>query len=221
MKTKEEINLSDDVVITGQNVKGIGKKIALCAIKNARRYAFGSLDKIYSQLIHDLRSHPKVNQIYSDGYDVAQECICFLCQFIGKKLGKRCKMNQHGKYDNIRLTCYKVAYQYLRRHKRNLRREEDLECAKSIAVDGDCLKEPEDFTRVNILIKKLNLTKREKNILLFTMDSMTYDNIAECLKMDRSSIAKAKRKIRAKYFAFMESNSTKDILGLNRSFAQC
>src|SRR5574344_387654 len=113
-------------------------------------------------------------------------------------------MNQHGKYDNIRLTCYKVAYQYLRRHKRNLRREEDLECAKSIAVDGDCLKEPEDFTRVNILI---------------TMDSMTYDNIAECLKMDRSSIAKAKRKIRAKYFAFMESNSTKDILGLNRSFA--
>lgn len=37
----EKVDLGDNVVITKENVKTSGEKIALCATKNARRFAFG------------------------------------------------------------------------------------------------------------------------------------------------------------------------------------
>src|SRR5574344_1062449 len=75
-----------------------------------------------------------------------QEAICFLCSFIGHKLGEICVPNIHKKLDCIRLACYKHIYTYLRKERKVMEQEDIDNCI--IKVDKDCLQEPEDYIRV-------------------------------------------------------------------------
>ena len=43
---------------------------------------------------------------YSEAYDYAEEAVCFLCRFIGKKLSDLC-IGKFGKPLPIRLACYR------------------------------------------------------------------------------------------------------------------
>lgn len=189
----EKVDLSDNVVITKENVKTLGEKIALCATKNARRYAFGQIDNLYSKLQHDIF----YKNSFSDGYDIAQEAICFLCNYIGHKLGEVCVTNIHKKLDCIRLACYKHIYTYLRKERKVMEQEDIDTCI--IKVDSDCLQEPEDFIRVKKIIQKLNLTKQELAVFNCLYNQMTYTNIAELLHIDRKTISRRKKKIQEKY----------------------
>ena len=189
------MNLKDDVVITKDNVKTLGEKIALCAIKNARRFANGTIDKLYTNLQHDIF----YNNRFSDGYDIAQESICFLCSYLGHKLGEICIPNIHKKLDSIRMGCYKHLYQYIRKERKVL---EQIDIENTIIkVDADLLLEPENYARVNLIIKKLNLNKKELAILKCCYNNMTYDTTAEILKINRRTVARIKQRIRNKYLA--------------------
>ncbi len=189
----EKIDLSDDVVITHENVKTLGEKIALCATKNARRFAYGKIDVLYAKLQHDIFH----KNTFSDGYDIAQEAICFLCSYIGHKLGEICVPNIHKKLDNIRMGCFKHIYAYLRKERKVIEQENIENCI--IKVDEDCLKTPEDYARVRKIIKQLNLTKAELETLYCFYNQMTYTNITEFLHIDRRTVARRKKKIQEKY----------------------
>ncbi len=192
---KERINLKDDVIITKDNVKQLGEKIALCAVKNARRFTYGSLDKLYLKLQHDIF----YKNTYSDGYDIAQESICFLCNYIGHELGEICVPNIHKKMDCIRMACYKHLYCYLRKERKII---EQVNIDNTIIkVDTDLLIEPEDYTRVKKIIQKLNLTQGELDVLKCFYNQMTYKNIKEFLHIDTKTIARRRHKIQAKYYA--------------------
>jgi len=190
---KEKVELADDVIITKENVKSIGEKIALCAVKNARRYAFGQIDMLYKKLQHDIF----YTNTFSDGYDIAQEAICFLCSFIGHKLGEVCIMNIHKKMECIRLACYKHIYSYLRKE-RKIMEQVDYDTLK-VKVDDDCLKNPEDYIRVKKIIQKLNLTKQELDILGCLYYQMTYVNTAELLHIDKKTVSRKRKLIQEKY----------------------
>jgi len=189
------MNLKDDIVITKDNVKVLGEKIALCAIKNARRFANGTIDKLYVNLQHDIF----YNNRFSDGYDIAQESICFLCSYLGRKLGEICIPNIHKKLDSIRMGCYKHLYSYIRKERKVL---EQIDIENTIIkVDTDLLLEPENYARVNLIIKKLNLSQKELSVLKCLYNQMTYTNISELLHIDRKTISRRKQKIREKYLA--------------------
>lgn len=143
----EKIDLGDNVVITKENVKSLREKIALFATKNARRFAFGQIDNLYAKLQHDIF----YKNSFSDGYDIAQEAICFLCSYIGHKLGEVCVPNIHKKLDCIRLSCYKHIYTYLRK-KRKVMEQDDIDTC-IIKVDKDCLQESEDYISVKKIIQ--------------------------------------------------------------------
>lgn len=192
---KERINLKDDVLITKDNVKQIGEKIALCAVKNARRFAYGSLDNLYLKLQHDIF----YKNTYSDGYDIAQESICFLCNFIGHELGEICVPNIHKKMDCIRMACYKHLYCYLRKERKILG-QVNIENT-IIKVDTDLLFEPQDYSRVKKIIQKLNLTQGELDVLKCFYNQMTYNSIKEYLHIDRKTISNRRHKIQTKYRA--------------------
>lgn len=189
----EKIDLSDDVIITKDNVKTLGEKIALCATKNARRFAYGQIDVLYAKLQHDIFH----KNTFSDGYDIAQEAICFLCSYIGHKLGEVCVPNIHKKLDNIRMGCFKHIYTYLRKERKVIEQEAIENCI--IKVDEDCLKTPEDYTRVRKIIKQLNLTQNELKTLYCFYNQMTYTNITEFLHVDRKTVSRRRKKIQEKY----------------------
>ena len=189
----EKVDLGDNVVITKENVKTLGEKIALCATKNARRFAFGQIDNLYAKLQHDIF----YKNSFSDGYDIAQEAICFLCQYIGLRLGKVCVPNIHKKLDCIRLACYKHIYTYIRKERKIIQQEDIDTCI--FKVDINCLQEPEDHIRIKKIIQKLSLTKQELEVLNCLYNQMTYSNIAKLLHIDRKTVSRRKKKIQEKY----------------------
>jgi DNA-binding CsgD family transcriptional regulator len=192
---KEKISLKDSVIITKDNVKQLGEKIAICAVKNAKRFAYGSLDNLYQKLQHDIF----YKNTYSDGYDIAQEAICFLCSYIGHELGEICIPNIHKKMDCIRMGCYKHLYCYLRKERKILE-QEDIENT-IVKVNPDVLAEPENYTNVKKIIQRLNLTQGELEVLKCFYNQMTYKNIKEFLHIDTRTIARRRHRIQAKYYA--------------------
>lgn len=79
--------LDDDVVITKDNVQRIGEIIAVATIKTVMCRSGKNLYWLYDGLIRDCRRANVVNYTYSDGYDIAQTAMVFLCEHIGKQLG--------------------------------------------------------------------------------------------------------------------------------------
>ena len=74
--------------ISSQNVRLMGEMIALQALRTIKKYDIRVADKCYIGLIKDLHHMNEVGYIVSDGYDVAQTAICFLYQFVGRKVSE-------------------------------------------------------------------------------------------------------------------------------------
>ena len=198
---KETISLKDEVVITKENVMAIGEVIAIRAVQLKKRFEGRNLEKLQRGMIYDIFHNKSLKSAYSDGYDIVQEATCFLCKYIGKALGELVEKSKRGKgFNSVRLACYKHIYAYLRKQIITTY-ELDNEELDIVEVDPDCLKEPEDYTRANIIIKKLNLTKRELKVLHGFYNQMTYDNICECTSIDRRTIARIRHKLQDKYTA--------------------
>ena len=83
-KYRNEGELFDEP-ISSNNVKLMGEMIALQALRTAKKYDWQVADKYYLGLIKDLHHMGEIDYIVSDGYDIAQTAICFLCQFMGKR----------------------------------------------------------------------------------------------------------------------------------------
>ena len=197
MNKRKCISLEDSLVITLDNVQTIGEKIAVCAVKDAKRFAYGSLDNLYKGLIHNISCNLSIDEHFTDGYDIAQEAICYLCQFIGHRLGEVCIPNIHKGLDCIRLGCYKHLYTYLRKQKKHIQDEEDIEWY----LNKDLLeyKESPSYTKVFKIIRDLNLNKQETTIVLYMADGITYNKMAEfmhaCIKTIRKRRMQIKKNI--------------------------
>jgi DNA-binding CsgD family transcriptional regulator len=200
--TKETISLKDDVVVTKENVAILGEVIANRAVQLKKRFEGRNLEQLQRGMLYDIYHNKGINSIYSDGYDIVQESRCFLCNHIGKTLGEIIQKSKYGKgFDSLRLACYKHIYSYLRRQ---IVINKELECNEEldiVRVDEDCLKEPEDYTRVKAIIEKLKLTKNELKVLQGFFNGLTYDNTAEFTHLNRRTVARLKKKIKNKYIA--------------------
>ena len=72
--------------ISFDNVQQIGELITLKAIRVQSAYAQSSLHWLYVALVKDLNRSNEPTHTFSDAYDIVQDTIFFLCNFIGKKL---------------------------------------------------------------------------------------------------------------------------------------
>ena len=203
MKIRKQICIDDNLIITLDNVQTIGEKIAVSAIRKRLRFDSKYLKDIYHGLIRDLNHSVKNNETISNGYDVAQEAICFLCNFLGHKLGEICIKNIHGGYDCIRLATFKIVYNYLRKQVKSIKENEfDFDMLNNYLVDID-IEEDFNYANTNRIIRKLNLTQKELSVLKYCYNQMTYTNISEILHIDRKTISRRKQKIREKYLALL------------------
>jgi len=193
--------LKDETEITKENVKELGEGIAIRAVQFAKRFAYHSLDSLQQGLKHDVYNRHN-SENFSAGYDVAQECICFLCNYFGHKLGEICRKTTKG-FETIRLACYKTAYHYLRQEKKIYFDFCDLEDAKTVIADSDILKEPQDYTKVNRIIQMLDLNKRELYILQGYYNGRKVQDIADDLHVCKKTVTYHKAKIKQKYINLM------------------
>ena len=93
--------------ISFENVQKMGELITLKCLRGRYSYAQRNLEKLYIGLINDLNRSNHSTHIFSDAYDLVQNAICFLLDFIGKSLDATFTM-KNGKIITIKQATYNL-----------------------------------------------------------------------------------------------------------------
>ena len=97
------------VVISQDNVQRIDELITLRALKMLCQFSQKAFVNLYKGLLRDVY-YPDVypNHIFSDGYDILQSSICFLCEHMGKRTDTVIYTDKEGNPVDIKRACFKI-----------------------------------------------------------------------------------------------------------------
>jgi DNA-binding CsgD family transcriptional regulator len=191
--------------ITPENVQRMGEVMALMAFKPFLSYADSALGKLYEGLIKDINRKDAAGHTFSDGYDFAQDAICFLCGHIGKTMDTVLGTDRRGKILTVKLACFRTITKSLNKrltnHVRNVCIDKVYEPKTATQFESDIVNDmpEEDYTAVNETIAKLNLTTKQRNALLSLMDTNSYSESARVLSINRGTVWVLIMRVREKY----------------------
>lgn len=154
---------------------------------------------LYDGLIKDCKRANDVNHTYSDGYDIAQAAMLFLCKHINKQLGDK-YITARGKVTSIKQACFRFVDRYLnRQYTRHLMRTtiiDEAATASTITFDDEY---NNDYTAVDTIIEAMHLTPTEYETLSAYMSGMSNIEIARLLNVNRTTIWRRRNYIISKY----------------------
>lgn len=187
--TKRQYILDDDVVITTDNIKKIGELIALLTIRTVMCRSGKNLYRLYDGLIKDCNKSNDSLVEYSDGYDIAQTATLFLFEHIGKRLGGN-YTTAHGNIISIKQACFRFTDRYLdkqfTRHLAHTTAISDSIASSHITFIDD--ESNNDYTAVDALVERMNLTQGEYDVLCAYMSGLTYFEVTQLLNINRTTI---------------------------------
>ena len=200
MKEFQKGILDNDRVITENNVQRMGEVIALCAVKTVIVRGGKDLHNLYKGLLHDVNRSENDMSCYSDGYDIAQEAMLFLCQHMGERLDD-IYVTKTGRKITIKQACFSVADRYLAKNyvspmlnTTNL--NEQIMTEPETILDDE---QKNDYTAFDRLISKMHLTAVEYETLSILMTGFTMFQIGKILNVNRTTIWRRQNSIRKKY----------------------
>lgn len=197
---KRQYILDNDVVITADNIKKIGELIALLTIRTVMCRSGKDLYCLYDGLIKDCNKSNDSLAEYSDGYDIAQTAMLFLCEHIGKKLGDN-YVTARGKVITIKQACFRFTDRYLdkqvTRHLTHTTAISDSVASSNITFIDD--ESNNDYTAVDALVERMNLAQGEYDVLCAYMSGLTYLEVTQLLKVNRTTIWRRRMKLQKKY----------------------
>ena len=189
--------------ISNENVKLMGEMIALQALRTHKKFDMKVADRLYIGLIKDLHHMGEIDYIVSDGYDVAQTAICFLYQFVGRKVSEIYGKDRKGKEITIKLACYREIDSELMRLRRKAEKTDyiDFTDYKALPMDPiNCFEQEQtDYTKYNELVDALQLSALEFAILNCYMNGMVQSEVCAELGIGRGRINSRKASIRQRY----------------------
>lgn len=197
---KRQYILDDDVVITADNIKKIGELITLLTIRTVMCRSGKDLYRLYDGLINDCNKSNDSLAEYSDGYDIAQTAMLFLCEHIGKRLGDN-YVTTRGNLISIKQACFRFTDRYLdkqyTRHLAHTTAINDSVASSHITFNGD--ESDNDYTAVDALIERMNLTQGEYDVLCAYMSGLTYLEVTQLLDVNRTTIWRRRTRIQEKF----------------------
>ena len=197
---KRQYILDDDVVITADNIKKTGELIALLTIRTVMCRSGKDLYRLYDGLIKDCNKSNDSLAEYSDGYDIAQTAMLFLCEHIGKQLGDN-YVTIRGKVITIKQACFRFTDRYLdKQFTRQLAHTtaiSDNVASSHIAFIDD--ESNNDYTAVDELIERMHLTQGEYAVLCAYMSGLTYLEATNLLNVNRTTIWRRRTRIQEKF----------------------
>ena len=206
IQQQKTYRFSDDTVITEQNIRQIGELIALSSVRTRMLHSTRDLYYVFQNLYKDIYCHTDILKPYSEAYDYAEEAICFLCRFIGKKLGDLC-IGKFGKPLPIRLACYRYLGRMLwKKYNKNAKYEvgsyEDQNLRHNVLTIDPYAKqatEEASYERYDKLIAKMALPDYEYETLLAMMSGMRLIDMKRYFNVDYTTIYRRKLRIQKKY----------------------
>ena len=106
METKRNCYDVLDEVISPDNVMNIGELIALKTVQ--RLVLIKAPRSLYVGLVRDINYKNMPGYIITDGYDLAQAAICFLCENYGKRVIDLCSDPKTGKAVTVYAACSRI-----------------------------------------------------------------------------------------------------------------
>lgn len=200
MKEFQKGVLDNDRVISAENVQRMGEVIALCTIKTVIVRGSKDLHNLYKGLLHDVNRSENDMSRYSDGYEIAQEAMLFLCQHMGKRLDD-VYITKTGRKITIKQAGFSVADRYLAKNY-------VAPMLNTISLNEQIMTEPEtilddeqknDYTAFDGLVAKMKLTAVEYETLSTLMTGFTMLQIGKILNVNRTTIWRRQNSIRKKY----------------------
>lgn len=200
-------------IITADNVQTMGERIAVRALKTC--YQKGGQPFIYALycgLVADITENKKTGAPLSDGYDIAQTASAFLCEHIGKTLQDTTtdgQTDKDGQPVTILRACFRAVNRYImgeRQHdyKRVYVDEIDENGATlyyEIPAEWDT-PTATDYKHITAVIKALNLTSRQAQILRYRLSGKSIHQIADILKIHRKTLQEHMQALQRKYTAY-------------------
>ena len=205
MKEFQKGVLDNDKIISVENVQRMGEVIALCAIKTIIVRGGKDLHSLYKGLLRDINRAADDISRYSDGYEIAQEAMLFLCQHMGKRLND-VYYTKTGRKITIKQACFSVVDRYLTKNY-------VAPVLNTISLNEQITTEPEtilndeqknDYTAFDELIAKMKLTAVEHETLSILMAGFTMLQIGRILNVNRTTIWRRQNSIRKKYMAALQ-----------------
>ena len=184
--------------ISFENVQLMGEMITLKTLRGRYAYSRQGLDWLYVGLVKDLNRNNDSNHVFSDAYDLVQNAICFLCEFVGKKLTD-VYMIKNGQEITIKQASYSLVSRLIDRICRHFERSYNIElCSEELSVEIDYYEE-KDYTEVDNTIERLGLKPRDRVVLDCYMAGMTCNEIAEFLDISRITVWRRRTRAQVKY----------------------
>ncbi len=199
----------ENEVITKDNVKRMGEYISIaCARGFCTRYYSDKAKKLYDGLVRDVYHHngdPARN--YTDGYDLAMEAICFLCQHMGKRLSDMTKVLKYGVLKPVTIFdgCFFIVSQYINNRVTYIRKIQTIDDPVFLEMFDGCYTiddgthySEEEWQKVDCMIESMNLTESEANVLECRMNGLSYPGTARHLDYSSSAVYRRIVSIRKK-----------------------
>ena len=188
--------------ISDENVKLMGEMMALQALRTAKKFDWQVADRYYIGLIKDLHHMGEVDYTISDGYDIAQTAICFLCQFAGKSVYDVCCVDLKGNKITVKLACYREVAMYINRLRWKADKTDyiDFTDYKALPMDPvNCFEKDEwDYDKADNMIIAMQLTEAEKQTLDCYLNGMQQAEVARTLGLSIFGVKYRKMRIRQK-----------------------
>ena len=189
--------------ISAENVKLMGEMIALQALRTHKKFDMKVADRLYIGLIKDLHHMSEIDYIVSDGYDVVQTAICFLYQYVGRKVSEIYGKDRKGKEITIKLACYREIDSELMRLRRKAEKADyiDFTDYKALPMDPvNCFEQEQiDYSKYDAIVEALQLSALELAILNCYMNGMVQSEVCAELGIGRGTLYHRKASIRKRY----------------------
>lgn len=189
--------------INPNNVVTISELLAFLQTRFLISYMGNRMQKIYADLYADIKHKNDINHVFSDGYDLVQEGVVFLCEHYGEHINDVLGYSKKGKQITIRTMCIRKMMKLINRDTRDYYRHTDLD---NISQEDEPLIElreetDSEYTHCDEIVENLNLTDNMKLALECRMAGLSYPEIGRILGRVQSTVYEYFIKMRARYVA--------------------
>ena len=190
--------------ISQNNVLAMAEQLAMYETRFLIGYMGSRMQKIYADLCVDIKRKKDINHIYSDSYDLVQECALFLCNHYGRRLNDILTYDKKGKAITVKIACLRAMSKLITRKTSDYFRSVSLEALTpasepSCEIEEDVVK---DYTIYDSIVDSLNLTDNMRIALECRQNGLSYPEIAAILERAQSTVFEYFIKMRQRYVSF-------------------
>ena len=192
--------------ISENNVLAMAEQLAMYETRFLIGYMGSRMQKMYADLCADIRRKNDINHTFSDGYDLVQECVLFLCNHYGKRLNDVLTHDKKGKAITVKIACIRTMSKLITRKTSDYFRRVSLDALTPVSEPSYEIKEEvaQDYTVYDAIVESLNLTVNMRIALECRQNGLSYPEIGRVLSRAQATVYEYFIKMRRRYMAIYE-----------------